>query len=463
MRSNANNHPGQLDTKSPVDALDWSPEGELLAIGTKDGMVRLMDKDGTPLYRIPAFSHGVESIRFTRDGRWVVAGYRGEHCHVWETNTGQEILSIRDLDAPCGFSSDSHYLLASETGRVALCELSPPTVIRRFSEHQTSILRLAWSRDNRHFVTLDSRCEARVWDVAAGRPIHVFTAPAGDEYYADNGAVSLSDDGRLLAYASGGKDVSHVVLRDVRAGKTILHKGLPGGYEQLACVGSDQFLLAREELQPGKAPVQTMVYELSARGLDKRVLLRTSDPDEVWFYNHQLTPDGRFYCWSGPRLPLERGRLVVLDVENRREVFRQKRNPGTQNELPGVLSPDGQLLWAGLGSGGSRLFDLQDGRLRDTVPRPPVSLSRRMNWTVLTLEPDQYRTESGLALARLPHRSPLFELLNEPRRGIGPEAVGFSDDERYLAWGTRRGTVFVAEIEPMLQEIERSLRMMNPE
>ena len=64
-------------------------------------------------------------------------------------------------------------------------------------------------------VTLDSEFEVRVWDVTRGLTIDRFRPPAGS-YFPSNAAVAISDDARLVAYASGGEPVSHALIRDVQ-------------------------------------------------------------------------------------------------------------------------------------------------------------------------------------------------------------------------------------------------------
>ena len=88
--------------------------------------------------------------------------------------------------------------------RVVFCDLVVPQTLQLLRGHLSTVERLAWSRDNRHLVTLDNRFEVRIWDVMQGVSVDEFRPPPGG-FFATNAAVALSDDARLVAYASGGE------------------------------------------------------------------------------------------------------------------------------------------------------------------------------------------------------------------------------------------------------------------
>src|SRR5262249_12034467 len=180
-----------------------------------------------------------------------------------------------------------------------------------------------------------------IWEAIGLVPIDSFPAPNSDEYWPDNGAVALSHDGSLAAYASSGENQSRVLLWDCNTHERIDEWRLLGGYEELAPVGNDRFVLVREEIAKDRGNVQTMVYDLQPGNCSPLRLLRANETgDERRFLSQALTPDGRFYAWCGPRKPEHTRRVEVWDVGTGKPVFQRSIDCPPGINPGGTLSPD---------------------------------------------------------------------------------------------------------------------------
>jgi hypothetical protein len=83
---------------------------------------------------------------------------------------------------------------------------------------KSGVKRLTWGRGNRHLVSIDSRFEIRVWDITRAGSIASLQPRAGT-IFADNGAVAISDDAKLVAYASGGNSSFACIFDVAKAGE----------------------------------------------------------------------------------------------------------------------------------------------------------------------------------------------------------------------------------------------------
>ena len=247
----------------PVDALAWDAVGKKLAIGTGDGSVHVFDADGSLRFRSNVSASGVSWVMFSPDGRLVTAHFRDRPGRYWDATTGQ--IALVDCWPAWGFAHDGRTIAASMIDAAAFQEISRPEVITRWEGHRAPIDHVRWAANSRRLASLASDFEVRVWDVGhqPGRQVAAFPAPRTSGFWAMQGFVALSPDGRRLAYASGGEKESIALVFDIEHNRVVNKWNLPGGFEKLAANGPDRFVLVREQTTPENGNVTTVVYDLA--------------------------------------------------------------------------------------------------------------------------------------------------------------------------------------------------------
>jgi WD40 repeat protein len=445
-----------LGATTDITALAWSPDGRSVAAGCHTGDIHLWDvASGRPLL-IPAFGGEIRTLLFHPCGQWLVAADSVRTCRVLDVVTGQIVL-----ECPYCISAFSHsgQRFAAVNGYgVRFASLHSPTGLRRFFGHQLCVDRLAWSRDNRHLASLDGHFEIRVWDLTGEEPVATFQQRSTD-FYASNAAIALSDDARLLAYASGGESSAKVLIREVATGAIRSSWTLGGGFECLACTGGDNFLLVREELDVSKMKTRTVAHELSpGRALSKPREIRPAEPGDVRrFFDHGLSADGRYHWWTGPRLTPRNRRVEVHDIKAgiRLPHLLQPTDDETE-ELTANLSPDGRHLWYRDSLGVSRWeYDLDRPKSPTPVTLMPLALSPDKQWSVTTHSHQEPFLNDGLFLGRgWIGEMPWLAFGGQDGSTIVGETACFSPNGRYLAWGDDRGTVLIADLRLLEEQVQ---------
>ena len=93
---------GRAPEGGPAQAVAFSPDGRLLAVGTEHGTVSVFDAaTGQALRSLPLNGQQrsiVGALAFSPDGRWLAAGGVGRQVRLWDAATGQPGLELPSLE-----------------------------------------------------------------------------------------------------------------------------------------------------------------------------------------------------------------------------------------------------------------------------------------------------------------------------------------------------------------------------
>ena len=224
--------------------------------------------------------------------------------------------------------------------------------------------------------------------------------------------IALSDDGRQVAYASGGASSARALIRDRATHQTLAEWELPGGFEQLA-YANGRFLLAREEYEAPKQTMRTVVRELVVGKPTEilRVVRSSEAEDQALFLSHGLTPDGRFYWWTGPRSPHKDRRAEVIEVATGRRVTRVDRRTKTPDHFETVasLSPDGRYFSVQTGLHREQ-YDLVTNVPPQKLSDIPIAVSSTGRWMAWSPSRTFHRGMNVLAVKRVDEDATWIEL-----------------------------------------------------
>ena len=163
----------QYDQKSTVNAVAFSPDGDLVAGGGADGSVVVRETYGDYKlrYRKMAHSAPVYGLSFSFDGtRLATASWSPDQAAaVWDVNTGDRVGSpIRQPEgawsaqfSPCGLM----FATAGQDGKTRLFEVESDKPVAEFGRHKGPVHAARFGRDG-VLVTGGRDGTVRVWDVA---------------------------------------------------------------------------------------------------------------------------------------------------------------------------------------------------------------------------------------------------------------------------------------------------------
>lgn len=245
MRLDAAADKKKFDT---VTAVAFSADGKLLAIATREGLVKVWDlATGAERLAIKSQHHSLIAVAITADNK-AVAAVTGSTpwtapptvLTVWEIADGKEIRRVKlshrfFFVGELSFSVDGRRLLGARNG-LAVWDVRTGRALYELDEPKS--MSAAFSRDGKRFAALVAGDGIVVWEMATGKALHTLKPPKSNYV----GGISFSHDGKHVAAAftivheAAGRiqQTTAVQIWEIDSGKVLVERQLDADLHMIA-------------------------------------------------------------------------------------------------------------------------------------------------------------------------------------------------------------------------------------
>ncbi len=278
----------KVAVKPQIFALDYRPDGKLIAVGGYKE-VRLLDSaKGKVMATLPGHAETVRAVAFSKDGKLLAAAgglpARKGEVKIWDVDQRTVVKTINghsDCIYAVAFSPDGKSIATSSYDKlIKLWDVETGKEIRTLKDHIDAIYALAFTPDGKRLVSGAADRTVKIWDPATGERLYTFGEPADGI-----NTIAIDPTGKMVAAAGLDKTIRIWSLGE-KSGKLL------------------NTLIAQEDaiLKLAWSPDGKMLVSSSA---DKTIkVFHAPDLTEIktlagqsdWTYALQFAPDGKTFA-----------------------------------------------------------------------------------------------------------------------------------------------------------------------
>ena len=181
--------------------MDFSPVGNIFAIGSASGTVYLLNvHTGLLRHTLTGHTRWVYSVSFSPDGQTLASGSNDDTIRLWDVATGRHLHTLEGLTDnvwSLSFSPDGQTLASGSNDPPHLWDVATGRLLRTFEEQTGSCLSVVFSPDGSTLAS--GNRSIHFWDISTGQHLYTLTGHTDGVY-----SVAFSPDGNTLA--SGSRD-----------------------------------------------------------------------------------------------------------------------------------------------------------------------------------------------------------------------------------------------------------------
>jgi WD40 repeat protein len=359
----------------------FHPDGQQVITGSRKSGIALLDiQTGTKksefaatprdLYSEKGFDYTwAKTVKFSRDGQFVVAGVADYTAILWDAVTGKELRKFKRTDSNCTscrieaqISGDNKYIITAYSDSIKIFNRETGALVKELFGQGGTPECITISADGKYISAFEYGV-AEVWDLASGKLL----IKTGDYSEKNVRAVAISDDGKLIVT---GNEKRTADVWEVPSGKKLMTlKGYLNQVDERILTDSYMYwagFVNEAKLSPDGRFIAVGRTGNNAKLIDFKTgkVFKTLTGHKSMVISLCFSQDGKYLATGG----LD-GKVIIWEVETAIPVKTFTFADEKEAIYSVDFSADGKMLAAAVWGGLVVIWDVQSGdRLRAIEP-----------------------------------------------------------------------------------------------
>ena len=161
-----------IETNMPIQAIAFSPDGEMVVTGSWHDIVQLWQvEDGQLISELKVHQSSVKAVTFSSDGILLASADEGGVIALWHVAERKLIHAWEAHRGPVtavAFTPDSESLLSASSDKsISLWQVEEGSLLMTFQHHEKAVTQIAFSHNGQRFFSTSRDATAVMWRLDA--------------------------------------------------------------------------------------------------------------------------------------------------------------------------------------------------------------------------------------------------------------------------------------------------------
>ena len=183
-------------TSTDVLSLNFSADGDRIALASQDSSIQILNSDGTLEMRLGGHTDGIFDVNFSPDGQYLLSASKDRTVRLWDLKATllNTLYGHASSIWSVAFSPDGKMFASGSVDKTVRLWNADGTYRQELKGHEDTVYGVSFNHDGTKLVTASDDQTVKIWNSATGKLLHSLNIHGAKLIYA-----TFSPDQKILA------------------------------------------------------------------------------------------------------------------------------------------------------------------------------------------------------------------------------------------------------------------------